>query len=790
VYVADYAAAVPNVVVLSYNRPIASIPIPRPAGFVYDPVNHYMYVANYGDGVGNVSVLNGTTIVAWIDDVSFDGPYQGVYDPSDGWVYFGDVNGWTVTAINGTKVAGSVGVGHYPAGLAYDPVTHDVWVTNTGSVANGGSKISVLNRLSVVDTITGNMTNPSGIAWDPQNGYFYVGDKNLTNWAVGYVTVYDNYTAIATFPASQDTYGVAYDPANGYVYALGGIDAYLSADRLAAIDGTRVVGNVTLAAGCAFVAYDPGDQDLYAANPEAGTVSVVDTVLAEGPISLDPNGTPSGSLDLGQSVRLNSSLSSVGALPDAVALAVDPASGLGCHAAITVVYGTGWANLSTSCAPTVPGNYSVWFNVTDSEGSAVWAQVALEVFADPTLPRPVATRSGGLPASSADAMETIWFSESPSGGSGPAGPLAWAGLPSGECGVLGGTDTARCLFDSAIELNVSASITDSNGEGATSPVLSFWVHPALVAAVPFADPGSVDVGQSVSFGELPSGGLAPYGSFNWTGLNGSCTGVETARPNCTYDTPTVLTIRVSFSDANGIVVVSDPLIFGVDPRLAVGAPSANRSSVDALQAVEFSALASGGSGSYNYSWTGMPAGCWGLATPTPTCIPGSAGTYGPEVAVVDSDGSRVNSSGGAWFTVYTDPVVGAVGINPPNVEVGQSVMLDMVVAGGAGGDHYHWAGLPPGCASASASQLSCVPSRAGVFEVSVDVTDANGYQAMSNQSVLNVSSAPATGVGTGLLSGAWTYGAVGAVVIVVAVVVALAALRGRRTRTSGRGDRT
>ena len=156
----------------------------------------------------------------------------------------------------------------------------------------------------------------------------------------------------------------------------------------------------------------------------------------------------------------------------------------------------------------------------------------------------------------------------------------------------------------------------------------------------------------------------------------------------------------------------------------------------------------------------------------------------------DSDGSRANSSGEPWFTVFTDPVVGAIGIAPATAQVGQSVMLDVVVAGGAGADRYQWSGLPPGCASASASQLTCTPGRPGVFEVSVDVTDSNGYRSLSNVSFLNVSAAPAAGSGSGLPTGAAMYGTVGAVVVVVAVATALVALRGRRNRETRRGDRT
>jgi len=62
---------------------------------------------------------------------------------------------------------------------------------------------------------TGNGIVPTGVAYDPSNGYPYV-----TNWFSDSFSVIDGATntVIATIPVGSEPGGVAYDPSNGYIY--------------------------------------------------------------------------------------------------------------------------------------------------------------------------------------------------------------------------------------------------------------------------------------------------------------------------------------------------------------------------------------------------------------------------------------------------------------------------------------------------------------------------------------------------------------------------------------------
>jgi len=762
---------------LNGTKVVGTVPVGEgPIGGVYDPVDGDVYISNFDSD--NVSVVNGMNLVATIDDASFNGPYQGVCDPSDGYVYIPNVGGSTVTVIDGTTVIASITVGTHPSSGAYDPVTHDVYVTNDGSVANGGSTISIINRTAAVGKISGNMTNPAGIAYDPSDGLFYVGNKNLTNPSAGFLTIFNTSSFVKRFAIGQDIFGVLYDPLNHYVYAASSDNDYGGGGRnvLSAFDGEQFVGNVSVGVDAHFFDFDAANDLLYVPNEGSSNLSLVSTLLAEGPVAATPVGDPADSLDLGQAVRLNASLWAPGTPTDVATLAAEPADGLGCPIQVSKVPEATGTNLTVRCTPTAPGNYTVWMNVTDGAKETVWAQVGVEVFTDPALLRPVATNGAGVPIGSADVQEAVDFSVSGSGGSGAAGPLTWSGLPSGSCGTI--PTGERCLFLVPTSLNVSASITDTNGETATSPVLAFLVHMALVAPAPVATPARAEVGQTIAFSESPTGGIAPYGSFSWSGLNGTCTGVGTATPRCTFSKPMVLSIAVSLSDVTGAVASSAPLVFGVDPGVAVATPSANRSSADVGQTVVLSTVASGGAGPYDYSWTGLPPGCSSQSTDLLPCTPAVPGAFAVQVAVTDADGGRATSTGAGSFTVSSDPTVGAVEIVPSAVDVGQTVTLNVAVAGGSGTDHYEWLGLPSGCSGTRAS-IVCAPSRPGSFEVSVDVTDSNGFRSLSNQSALTVAAPP----GGGFLGGSTAvvlYGGVGLVIVAGLVAVALLAIRRRR----------
>ena len=78
------------------------------------------------------------------------------------------------------------------------------------------------------------------------------------------------------------------------------------------------------------------------------------------------------------------------------------------------------------------------------------------------------------------------------------------------------------------------------------------------------------------------------------------------------------------------------------------------------------------------------------------------------------------------------------------IDVHQSVRFTASVVGGTGGLRYGWPALPPGCGAANASSISCAPSSAGTFGVTVEVTDSADLSTNASISYV-VDTAPSAG---------------------------------------------
>ncbi|MCI4324084.1 MAG: PKD domain-containing protein, partial [Thermoplasmata archaeon] len=200
-------------------------------------------------------------------------------------------------------------------------------------------------------------------------------------------------------------------------------------------------------------------------------------------------------------------------------------------------------------------------------------------------------------------------------------------------------------------------------------------------------------------------------------------------------------------------------------------------SADVGQKVTFSVVADHGSGTYSYSWTGLPAGCSppsGL--PAATCTVSAAGPFSVQVVITDAY-NETATSGVLPFMSYADPTVTIV-TNRTAFDEGQSASLTAVPALGSGGYVLVWSGLPSNCAAAGAV-IDCTPASAGNFSVHVKVTDSNGVAVSSGVVLLEVasplaatlastSSSPTTGEsvtftatisgGTGPVNVTWRFG--------------------------------
>ncbi len=480
-----------------------------------------------------------------------------------------------------------------------------------------------------------------------------------------------------------------------------------------------------------------------------------------------PAGTPT-SADVGQPVTFSTTAS--GGSGSYTSYSWTPSSAnLGC-ASSTIA--------TITCTPTVAGTYTISVVVTDSNGGTATATSAgYTVYSSPTVAAPTAT-----PAS-VDVGQTTSIAATVTGGLAPL-VYTWSGLPTGCSGT---SATVSCTPTAAGTSSVTLKVADANGATATSSALSLTVYALPTLSAPTASPNPVNVGATLTLSTTLTGG-APTDTYSWTGLPTGCSSTNAATLTCTPSTAGTFSTKVSVTDGNGGTGTS--VSTSVTVSSASGSPtvtlSASPPSVTLGATTTLTGSVSGGTTPYTYTWTGLPGGCTSANLASLSCTPTATGTYSITLKVTDAHGNV--GQGSATLTVTPSaggsPSV-SLAANPSSVAVNKATSLTGTVSGGTAPFTYAWTGLPPGCTSQNAATLSCTPTTAGTYTVTLTVTDSKGNTGQGSVSLTvtnpsggnsNQTSSP----GSNLL----TSPLVLALLVVAIVAVAAAVLLMRRKRPS------
>lgn len=346
-------------------------------------------------------------------------------------------------------------------------------------------------------------------------------------------------------------------------------------------------------------------------------------------------------------------------------------------------------------------------------------------------------------------------------------PGSWSCTPSDsdELYTCSGTATDSGTYP------VQLTIGETGGNSLASPRLEYPVFSGLSIVSAGAAPSSVDVGQtvllSVDVDQGPSGL-----TFVWNDLPTGCVSSSTEALNCTPTAAGQYSVTVTASNATGGSVTSGSIAVSVDtdPTVTVPVASPGARETDVNLSVTFTVVASGGAGSYVYSWNDLPAGCAGPDLPSVTCAPTAAGDFQVSVTVTDAN-HYVQVGPTLAYAVYPRPMISSFVSSSATVLSGVGTTLRVTTSGGSPPLSYLYADLPTGCTSASTANLTCTPSATGTYQVEVEVTDASGLSASANLTVVvhpSLLGLP-TDEGEALLLG--ILGAVLAVVVGIALVV-------------------
>jgi YVTN family beta-propeller protein len=174
----------------------------------------------------------------------------------------------TLSVISGTGniVESTIRVGHFPYGVAINPFNSRIYVTNRGS-----------NTVSVIDGSTNtkldNITvqqSPVGIAIDPAADWIYV-----TNIDSNTVSVIDGITnkITANITTNKIPYGIAINPLTKRVYV-----SNTGSNTVSVIDeiSNKVIGTINVGKNPVGIAVNPVTNTIFVTNYSSDTVSIID----------------------------------------------------------------------------------------------------------------------------------------------------------------------------------------------------------------------------------------------------------------------------------------------------------------------------------------------------------------------------------------------------------------------------------------------------------------------------------------------------------------------------------
>jgi hypothetical protein len=431
---------------------------------------------------------------------------------------------------------------------------------------------------------------------------------------------------------------------------------------------------------------------------------------------------------------------------------------------------TGASTASLKCTLVTPGSIDPSVTVTDSNGvaSPAVAATSVKVYSDPVITSITPSRT------TADENQVVWFNATVTGGySGGEGYVfTWSNLPAGCPTVyLQSVSSVKCTPTVSGTFIPSVWMRDGNNyvvtaTGTTSLKLS---TDPTITDITIGPKVNYDVGQVAWYNTTESGGSGGF-TYSWRYTynlqplpSAYCTGLTTSSVKCIETIVGGLVPEVDVTDSNGYTsqwAYSTEFAYaqvGVwsDPTVSI---TVSRTSVDEGQAFWFNATVNGGYGGpftnwsgFNYTWGSLPAtGCHGTQNSTSgnhyyeRCDLSAATALSPTLSVVDWNNYPSSVTNAPTVEVLTDPQVSAPSPSTATADVGTPVSFLASPMGGTGSYSYVWSGLPSGtgCTSANIASISCTPNRPMQTNVSVTVTDGNGYTVASRASPFTVHSSP------------------------------------------------
>ncbi len=641
---------------------------------------------------------------------------------------------WTNVTSSSTQVPSQ----RWRPNMAYDAV--DGYVLMFGGTESNGVGLADTWTYSggVWTNITKNVTgNPPGryrsaMTYDEADGYVLLfggctstASSCATSDSWKYTNLTWTHLAPTTHPSARVYTAMDFDEAKGYVVLYGGSSQVSSpsnmmTDTWSFLNGswTNLTSKITAhpsGRGFQMMAFDPLDNySILFGGWNANTNVYLGDTWSYGPsliASLAPMAT---TIDQGQTTTFN-------------------VTAISNSSALNYTYNglpAGCASVNASqlnCTPTVTGTFPVEVVVSTPFNVSTTVNVSLTVNVDPSVASfsvtPSATTAGG----------TVVFSTIATAGTVPYS-YQYASLPIG-CSSRD-VWNLTCRPSTAGSYSIEMEVVDATGFGTFANVsLTVNVKPSVTTFTAF--PLVLDIGQQTNLTVVAHGGTGTL-TYNYTGLPSGCFSSNVPRLTCQPASSGTFEAFVQVTDTVGFLATAAlNLSVGIGPSITAFVVSP--STIDSGQAVTFWLNASAGTGALNYSYASNLAGCAFPHQSQVTCSPTGTGSFTITGSVTDSVGMTVRAT--VTLLINPTPSVTTVTSTPSVLDVGQNVTIDVAVAGGTLPYAYVYTGLPAGCSTVDAANVTCTPKFAGSPAVTVEVTDHQGRTARGTV-LLTVNAAP------------------------------------------------